>query len=254
MSWTRWSQCLQSALIDCTSANENQVPLVNDDLGPKFHVTVDSFQLGHPVMFCLTVRRGDAVWRIRRRFRNVWVVHLQLLMGCGRSARKNGLPRPPPRTTPRSLLYGQSDIIFLERRGRRIESYLRELLAFIPCVEQCEPLYMFLCYVYLPRWDGDGIMVGGGAPPVDAKVVAKLPKAASIDEVSSRTAPEFSAMCVICQEDMDCRRKRDDIRVLPCGHQFHFDCISRWLKLRNTCCICNGPAVKTAPHFIVDQP
>ena len=30
---------------------------------------------------------------------------------------------------------------------------------------------------------------------------------------------------------------------------FHYKCISNWLTKRNTCCICNGPAVLSAPHF-----
>ena len=31
--------------------------------------------------------------------------------------------------------------------------------------------------------------------------------------------------------------------------RFHYKCISNWLTKRNTCCICNGPAVLSAPHF-----
>jgi hypothetical protein len=93
-------------------------------------------------------------------------------------------------------------------------------------------------------------MIGGGAPPVDAKAVAKLPKA----KISMKPflAPAPTLICVICQDTLQATDAKDgatDIRVLPCGHQFHFKCISTWLKQRNTCCICNGPAVLTAPHL-----
>jgi len=218
--------------------------------GDGFRVTVDSFQRGQPVMFLLTVRRGDAVWHIRRRFGNVWAVHTSLMQGCGRDAIANGLPTPPPRFTPRSVLWTQQDPVFLERRSRAIERYFAALFAFIPCVEQCEALYMFLTYVNLPRWEGDSYMVGGGAPPVDARAVAKLPKAVDDADVATGSIqPDTSDLCVICQESMDIHDKQADIRILPCGHQFHFGCISGWLKQRNTCCVCNGPAVPTAPHF-----
>jgi len=220
----------------------------DDGTGPPFTLTVDSFDVARPVMFHMTIRRGDAVWRIRRRFGNVWAVHTSLLQGCGRSAIENGLPRPPPRATPRSVIFGQLNRGFLEARSRQIERYFQALFAFIPCVEQCEALYCFLCYVNLPRWEGDGYMVGGGAPPVDAHVVAKLPKAMEDADVVSGTIPPV--LCVICQDTMDLCDKDADIRILPCGHQFHFNCIAGWLKQRNTCCICNGPAVPSAPHFV----
>lgn len=252
----RWYECFHTAF-GCSSpdlGSRDEGPDFDDvgreDFGPPFEVTVDGFRLGQPVMFSMTVRRGDAVWRIRRRFRNIWAVHRALLLGCGRTALRSGLPSPPPRMTPRSVLFGPTDHHFLERRSKQIESYFRELLEFIPCVEQCEALYMFLCYVHLPRWEGDGTMIGGGAPPVDAKAVAKLPKAKK--GIRWLTAPASTPICVICQDTLDAKDAKDgdaDIRVLPCGHQFHFGCIAIWLKQRNTCCVCNGPAVLTAPHF-----
>jgi len=240
----------ENAALESDSSSSDQAPAqanANDEeQGLRFEVTVDGFQIGNPVMYNMTIRRGDAVWRIRRRFGNVLAVHASLLLGCGRSALKNGLPRPPNRVSPRSLIFGQRDPIFLERRGRQIEQYMQRLLGFIPCVEQCEALYMFLCYVNLPRWEGDGTMVGGGAPPVDDKAVAKLPKA--VDDVDVLSSP--AQLCVICQEALDIYDQNADVRVLPCGHQFHFGCISSWLKQRNTCCVCNGAAVLTAPRFL----
>lgn len=262
----RCRQCLyRLALYEESSATElasaSDAPLaeaagstgedVDGTAGPPFRLTVDSFNGTRPVMFHMTIRRGDAVWRIRRRFGNIWAVHTSLLQGCGRSAIENGLPRPPPRASLRSLIFGQFDRRFLENRSRQIEQYFQALFAFIPAVEQCEALYCFLCYVQLPRWEGDGYMVGGGAPPVDAHVIDKLPKALDDADVLSGAIP--SVLCVICQDSMDLYDKEADIRILPCGHQFHFNCIAGWLKQRNTCCICNGAAVPSAPHFMARE-
>jgi len=41
--------------------------------------------------------------------------------------------------------------------------------------------------------------------------------------------------CVICQEDI---QKGEKLLVLPCGHYFHPECITPWLKNNNTCPNC----------------
>mmetsp|Transcript_112049 Transcript_112049/g.222715 ORF Transcript_112049/g.222715 Transcript_112049/m.222715 type:complete len:247 (-) Transcript_112049:91-831(-) len=205
----------------------------------RFHVTVDGFQRGSPVVFRMTVRHGDAVWNIRRRHKQVWEMHSSLLRGLGRSASLTDLPRPPPKATARSLLFGQRDDQFLQERGAQIEQYVNNLLCYIPMVEQCEALYKFLCFTNLRNWEY-GEMVSGGAPPVDASAVAKLPR---MKELTMDT------LCVVCQNKMELGNEAEDVRVLPCGHKFHYACISRWLQERNTCCVCQGAAILTAPRL-----
>jgi len=223
----------------------------------RFYVKVTGVTRGMPTMFIITVRRGDAVWQVQRRFRQVWSVHNALIRGLGNAALDGGFPKPPPRTTLRSILHGHSDRQFLEDRARRLERYLEALIDYIPCVEQCEALYKFLCFVNLPRWDLDlryGEMVGGGSPPVDASAVAKLksagkgPLASSASSLECPVAPPKPTLCVVCQEEIDLS-KDVDVRELPCGHQFHFACIARWLQQRNTCCVCQSPAVPSAPRL-----
>ena len=44
--------------------------------------------------------------------------------------------------------------------------------------------------------------------------------------------------CVICQEDF---KKKDRLKITPCGHIFHSQCISKWLEtecIRPTCPTC----------------
>eukprot|EP00931_Biecheleriopsis_adriatica_P111607 TRINITY_DN8600_c1_g1_i1.p1 TRINITY_DN8600_c1_g1~~TRINITY_DN8600_c1_g1_i1.p1 ORF type:complete len:253 (-),score=34.50 TRINITY_DN8600_c1_g1_i1:54-812(-) len=209
-----------------------------------FRINVDSFSGTSPVMFNLTIRNGDAVWQIRRRFRQVRSLHGSLCTALQSTSLGRSLPMPPPRATFRSTVFGQTDRQFLQERAKQIEQYLRSLTAIIPCVEQCEALYMFLCYLHLPRWRGDRVLVGGGAPPVEPAAVEKLPRATP--EATPEAGEAKAVFCVVCQDAMD---PKEDVRVLPCGHEFHYKCISSWLTKRNTCCVCNGPAVLSAPHF-----
>lgn len=43
-------------------------------------------------------------------------------------------------------------------------------------------------------------------------------------------------LCVICQCDYD---DGDQVKTLICQHQFHDQCVSRWLENHSTCPICN---------------
>lgn len=41
--------------------------------------------------------------------------------------------------------------------------------------------------------------------------------------------------CVICHEEY---RNQERLIALPCSHQYHSKCITRWLKLNKTCPVC----------------
>lgn len=212
---------------------------------PEYRVRVDGFEVsrhGYHVIYAITVARGDAQWPIRRRFRQVATLHAQLLQSLGRSAIKAGLPTPPPKVTCRSMCRGRFDQGFLQTRAVQLQSYFESLLRYIPFVDQCEVLYEFLCSVDLTHMSYDNLLdlgqaLGrGGATRVDPAAIAALPAQALED-----TSPmSFLSCCVICQERM---KPEEDIRVLPCGHTYHFPCISKWIAQSNTCCVCQGTAV-----------
>ncbi|PON91813.1 43kDa postsynaptic protein [Trema orientale] len=44
-----------------------------------------------------------------------------------------------------------------------------------------------------------------------------------------------SSVCSVCRDRF---KKGAELRVLPCKHVYHKDCILRWLKVRNTCPEC----------------
>jgi NACalpha-BTF3-like transcription factor len=44
--------------------------------------------------------------------------------------------------------------------------------------------------------------------------------------------------CSVCMESIDCPTKA------PCGHAFHFECLFRWGRKKNTCPLCRGELIK----------
>eukprot|EP00403_Amphidinium_massartii_P043948 CAMPEP_0178437528 /NCGR_PEP_ID=MMETSP0689_2-20121128/35053_1 /TAXON_ID=160604 /ORGANISM="Amphidinium massartii, Strain CS-259" /LENGTH=218 /DNA_ID=CAMNT_0020059761 /DNA_START=212 /DNA_END=868 /DNA_ORIENTATION=- len=215
----------------------------------------------------MTVSNGQARWPIRRRFRQVHALHLALLQGLGRSAMKLGLPRPPCRLHWRSLMGGPQDRAFLASRVVQLQRYFDALLRFIPYVDQCEALYEFLCSLDLNSMTYDALLdlqqaIGRGGdnrPPVDEHAIAKLPRRVTSAETlipddsttrSSRLASDSKegARCVICQEALE---DSQDVRVLPCHHEYHFECIAKWLGQSNTCCVCQCVAV---PPCVMSEP
>lgn len=61
-----------------------------------------------------------------------------------------------------------------------------------------------------------------------------LEEAACIDEETD--------FCVVCQTDY---KNQEKVGTLDCGHEYHVDCIKRWLLIKNTCPICKAAALAT---------
>ncbi|GJW54234.1 probable E3 ubiquitin-protein ligase ZFP1 [Tanacetum coccineum] len=59
-------------------------------------------------------------------------------------------------------------------------------------------------------------------------------------EVSS-TDQELN-FCTICQMDYNDQEK---IGMLDCSHEYHVDCIEKWLVVKNTCPVCKGTGLAT---------
>ncbi|XP_055332938.1 E3 ubiquitin-protein ligase Arkadia-like isoform X2 [Paramacrobiotus metropolitanus] len=57
--------------------------------------------------------------------------------------------------------------------------------------------------------------------------------------VESKSGIHQSGSCVICISEFEMKQ---NIRVLPCSHEFHAKCIDKWLKSNRTCPICRGDA------------
>ncbi|PNT58825.1 hypothetical protein POPTR_001G373700v4 [Populus trichocarpa] len=46
--------------------------------------------------------------------------------------------------------------------------------------------------------------------------------------------------CIICQDDY---KSKEKIASLDCGHEYHADCLKKWLRLKNVCPICKSEAL-----------
>mmetsp|Transcript_121762 Transcript_121762/g.221472 ORF Transcript_121762/g.221472 Transcript_121762/m.221472 type:complete len:265 (-) Transcript_121762:25-819(-) len=218
---------------------------------PEYRVRVDGFEVsgrrGRHVIYSLTVFHGRAHWPIRRRFRQVAALHRQLSQGLGRSAVKDGLPFPPPKITCRSLCFGPHDQRFLAGRASRLQCYFDALLRYIPYVDQCEALHEFLCSVDVNNMSYDALLdleqaIGraGHVQQVPLSEIEALPRR---DVACQSMVPE-AERCVICQERLE---SEEDVRLLPCGHQYHFACIAQWIPHSNTCCVCQSVAIPQTP-------
>lgn len=48
--------------------------------------------------------------------------------------------------------------------------------------------------------------------------------------------------CIICQEDY---RDNEKIGTLDCDHEYHAECLKKWLFIKNVCPICKSEALAT---------
>ena len=64
-------------------------------------------------------------------------------------------------------------------------------------------------------------------------------KGISIENINNSTRLFINELkydtCIVCQYSFE---ENDIIRSLPCGHQFHQNCIDRWLSENTTCPVC----------------
>lgn len=57
----------------------------------------------------------------------------------------------------------------------------------------------------------------------------------------------MNSKCTVCQDDFN---EQDDVRVLPCEHIYHLDCIDDWLKIHSyKCPCCRKPAAEYSPKI-----
>ncbi|XP_054815178.1 probable E3 ubiquitin-protein ligase ZFP1 isoform X2 [Prosopis cineraria] len=68
----------------------------------------------------------------------------------------------------------------------------------------------------------------------DCSGAANLKEAASEDEENDS--------CIICLDEY---KKLDTVGILECGHEYHADCLKKWLLLKNVCPICKSEALIT---------
>ncbi|XP_039170857.1 probable E3 ubiquitin-protein ligase ZFP1 isoform X2 [Eucalyptus grandis] len=63
----------------------------------------------------------------------------------------------------------------------------------------------------------------------------------NLEEVPS--LEKEAASCIICQ---DAYEHEDQIGTLNCGHEYHADCLKKWLLVKNVCPVCKSEGLPTA--------
>ncbi|XP_027152219.1 E3 ubiquitin-protein ligase BIG BROTHER-like [Coffea eugenioides] len=58
---------------------------------------------------------------------------------------------------------------------------------------------------------------------------------------ADRDGDETGDICVVCQSGFE---DEEIIAKLGCGHEYHSDCVNRWLQHRNVCPICKRTAIE----------
>lgn len=109
------------------------------------------------------------------------------------------------------------------------------VLIILVYISICFPLLVFLalcvclpCVLLFLRL----VAEPEGAP---TQVVESLPKR-TFDRDGDRVAPGAAApSCAICMTDY---QFGEELRVLPCKHEFHASCVDQWLLLKKTCPYC----------------
>lgn len=96
------------------------------------------------------------------------------------------------------------------------------------------------CVLILLRFVGDR---NAGASDTD---INRLPTR-SFNSADSMGAVENGdrPSCVVCMNDFE---NGDELRVLPCKHEFHLQCVDRWLKVKKECPLCRGDISGNPPN------
>ena len=69
-----------------------------------------------------------------------------------------------------------------------------------------------------------------------------LEKKELVDAVLLARGGESGQTCNVCFDDFE---SGDGLRVLPCGHRFHVECVDKWLRSQSLRCpLCNHDATK----------
>jgi len=71
-----------------------------------------------------------------------------------------------------------------------------------------------------------------GPPPAPQEAIEKLPEFI-FDENNAECKD-----CAVCQEEY---KKGDKLLRLPCNHDYHKECVGRWLSMHNSCPSCRKP-------------
>jgi len=90
-----------------------------------------------------------------------------------------------------------------------------------------------------------------GENPFDIHNGASESLVSTIPTFTYKQTPGAEAdTCTICIEEFE---ENEKVATLPCGHLFHFEEISEWLKLKNSCPLCSTEVTKESISKMKDR-
>lgn len=81
-----------------------------------------------------------------------------------------------------------------------------------------------------------------GAPPASEEALSQ------VQEYDYKPREE-SDICAVCHEDF---HENDRVSKLPCKHEYHKDCVMKWLKMHNLCPICRTPLKEESQQNLIE--
>ncbi|XP_057801393.1 E3 ubiquitin-protein ligase SGR9, amyloplastic [Salvia miltiorrhiza] len=148
------------------------------------------------------------------RLRDLDAVLLLLLLCELHQHDRDFLDAPPPRWRAMLAAYASDAVLRLSSFGGCSNG--EALIQFVESARRC--------------WNLVGVM-GCGEGKEGRDEAASAAAVVALPSVAVSGGEE----CVICKEEM---KEGRDVCELPCTHLFHWICILRWLKKRNTCPCC----------------
>ncbi|KAL3838902.1 hypothetical protein ACJIZ3_023493 [Penstemon smallii] len=88
---------------------------------------------------------------------------------------------------------------------------------------------------FIPQEEGPTTTDGLSESMIDRRLKTR-------DHVAMKNiGDEVCDICVVCQDDL--YQENEKIGVVECGHEFHAECIKKWLYRKNFCPICKATAL-----------
>lgn len=103
-----------------------------------------------------------------------------------------------------------------------IRLFLPLMLLFMLCL--CLPFALLVIRIFSPS---------AGASPAAINSLPTKKFTASTENMNDDDKPG----CAICMDDF---KENDELRVMPCNHEFHTTCVDRWLAVNQTCPLCRA--------------
>ncbi|KAL3530411.1 hypothetical protein ACH5RR_009733 [Cinchona calisaya] len=86
-------------------------------------------------------------------------------------------------------------------------------------------------------------LMGQDGNPLEETIISKHLKTRKYQKLANQDDgdEDDDEICVVCQSEFE---NEETLGILGCGHQYHVDCIKRWLQHKNVCPICKRTAIQ----------